>query len=288
MTRRQLSLSVQDSASEPTSARADRNTLSVAAFVSILSIRKADKCNLGLGRYRGWDWFGCLLTVGADNLDCRLLLNIPEVSANRPVHGHALGGRQQRLLAPLGLPRRCRSPALHEARRWSGERQSRHCVVGAQAPHALTIGARCIPPPGSDPESELRDELPTLFRHPAGCPVRRRCVIANEEARAHGIALLAAREIDACAGSARGRGQFRHESTRARAWIWRLAPVYLREILELWPAKAWPGAYAVLGAMGHEVGDRLGARTVRPAAGHSSDAQDAQAQESPGRTIRTS
>jgi len=152
--------------------------------VSILSIRKADKCNLGLGRYRGWDWFGCLLTVGADNLDCRLLLNIPEVSANRPVHGHALGGRQQRLLAPLGLPRRCRSPALHEARRWSGERQSRHCVVGAQAPHALTIGARCIPPPGSDPESELRDELPTLFRHPAGCPVRRRCVIANEEARA--------------------------------------------------------------------------------------------------------
>jgi hypothetical protein len=40
--------------------------------------------------------------------------------------------------------------------------------------------------------------------------------------------------------------------------------------------------------MGHEVGDRLGARTVRPAAGHSSDAQDAQAQESSGRTIRTS
>ncbi len=75
--------------------------------------------------------------------------------------------------------------------------------------------------------SELREELPSLFRHPPVCPVRRRRVIANEQAGSRGITRRAAREIEADALIAGGLGPCCLKSTRAQGWVWSLAPVHL-------------------------------------------------------------
>ena len=94
---------------------------------------------------------------------------------------------------------------------------------------------------------ELREERPGLSRYPGGIAPLHGVVVADKDAGPHGIAGVAALEVDAGGGQA--------AAISGRGHVLRRAAVHTREFVDLRNAVLRVSANAVSCSMGHEVGN---------------------------------